>query len=145
MNYIAPFAGMNFNPITDYNKYIKETKALEVGDNNDFENILNQKTSQIQDPMAVEGGIAIDKANNTSPVGDFLGAISNTIGGGLNSVNNKSTAADKAQEAFAMGDDSVSVHDVMIASEKSSLSLNLAMQLRNKVLTAYNDINSIKV
>ena len=53
-------------------------------------------------------------------------------------------AADKAQEALAMGED-ISVHDVMIAAEKASLSLQMALQLRNKLLTAYQEINNVRV
>ncbi len=45
---------------------------------------------------------------------------------------------------MAMGED-VSVHDVMIASEKASLSMGMALQLRNKILSAYTEINNVRV
>lgn len=46
------------------------------------------------------------------------------------------------QEAFARGED-VSVHDMMIASEKATLSLQMAMQIRNKMISAYTDIKNM--
>ena len=156
MDFLSPMDGMQFNPISDYNKYIKETKALEVDDNSSFENVLSQKTAELQNALPVQGGIEIsngaglldspvDAAASSSPVSNFFDSLSSTVGGSMHSVNNKIEAANKAQEAFAMGDDSVSVHDVMIASEKASLSLNLAMQMRNKLMSAYTELNSIKV
>ena len=61
---------------------------------------------------------------------------------GLNDVNNKRLMADAAQEEFAMGGD-VSVHDLMIAQEKASLSMQMAIQTRNKMIAAYNDIKNM--
>jgi flagellar hook-basal body complex protein FliE len=83
---------------------------------------------------------SFDKA----PGSNFMKNFSNSINSGLTSVNNNIEAADKAQESFAMGED-VSVHDVMIASEKAALSLQMAMQIRNKLISAYSEINNIRV
>ena len=69
-------------------------------------------------------------------------SIENAFGNGLNDVNEKRMQADALQEAFARGED-VSVHDLMIASEKSALSLQMAMQLRNKMISAYTDIKNM--
>lgn len=156
MDFLSPLDGMKFNPISDYNKYIKETKALEVDDNSSFENVLGQKTAELQNALPVQGGIEIsngaglfdspvDATTSSSPVSNFFETLSSNVGGSLHSVNNKIDAANKAQEAFAMGDENVSVHDVMIASEKASLSLNLAMQMRNKLMSAYTDLNNIRI
>lgn len=156
MNYISGLDGMDFTPITNYNTYLKKNNALDVDLNNmDFENILSQQNAAMQDSFKVQGGIelnniediaaqhSIQSASN-DPGGNFIKNFSNSIGAGLDSVNNTVKAADRAQEAFATGEN-VSVHDVMIASEKAALSLQMAMQLRNKLMTAYNEINSVRV
>lgn len=154
MNYIGGIEGMNFSPITNYNNYLKNSKSFEIDSNGDFENILNQQTAAIQNP--IQGGVqmnnfdevtaqnSVQAASDSSPTGNFIQSFSNSIGSGLNSVNDSIQAANKAQEAFATGEN-VSVHDVMIASEKANLNLQLAMQLRNKLMSAYNEINNVRV
>lgn len=157
MNFVGGIDGMNFTPITNYNKYLHGSKSLEVNtEGMDFENILQQQTAAMQNPFEIQGGIqmnniddvvaknSVQSVSDASNAGHLLKSFSNSVNGGLNSVNDAMTAANKAQEEFAMGGN-VSVHDVMIASEKASLSMQMAMQLRNKLMTAYNEINNIKV
>ncbi len=157
MNYIGEIGGMNFNPISNYNDYLNNTKSFDVDSSNiDFENVLNKQTASIQDPFQLKGGVelnnfddivaqtAVKVGENEAPTGHFMESFSNSISHGLSSVDDSIKTANKAQEALAMGKN-VSVHDVMIAAEKASLNLQMAMQLRNKMITAYNEINNIRV
>lgn len=160
MDYIGGIEGMNFNPITNYNSYIKNNKVFDMSTNMDFENVLNKQTEALQNPSKVQGGIEMNSFDNILPqtavetsdnsvddinsTGTFVKNVSSSIGGGLNSVNNAIDSANKAQEAFAMGEN-VSVHDVMIASEKAALSMQMAMELRNKLMSAYTELNNIRV
>ena len=156
MDFIGQINGMtNFNPISNYNNYLNKTHALDVDiDSMDFEKVLNQQTSAMQEP--IQGGIQMNKIGDVAvqhtiqpmsesvSTGDVLGNFSKSINSGLQTVNNNVMAADKAQEAFAAGEN-VSVHDVMIASEKSALSMQLATQLRNKLMSAYTELNNVRV
>lgn len=157
MEFLGGVEGMNFSPISNYNGFLKNNVAFDVDSGLDFENILNKQTNMMQNSQAVQGGVdmnmgfddvlaksTVQSAENSSSVGNFAKSIGESIGGGLNAVNNNVVAANKAQEAMAMGED-VSVHDVMIASEKASLSMGMAMQLRNKLISAYTEINNIRV
>lgn len=159
MNFIGGIQGMKFTPINNYNNYLKQNAAFDVDSTNmEFENVLNQQQSAMQNSqkIQVKGGVemnnfddilaknSVQGINGTQSTGDFLNNVSNSISSGLTSVNDKVKAAEKAQEAFAMGEN-ISVHDVMISAEKASLSMQMAMQLRNKMMTAYNEINSIRV
>lgn len=157
MDFVGGIGGTNFTPVTNYNKYLHGSKAFEIDtEGMDFENILKQQTQAMQNPLEIQGGVQVNKIDDvvarnsvqsvdeTSNAGNLLKSLSNSINGGLNSANNAVKAADKAQEEFAMGGN-VSVHDVMIAAEKASLSMQMTMQLRNKLITAYNEINNIRV
>lgn len=147
---------MNFSPISNYNNYLKNNAAFDVDTNSDFENVLNQKQAILQNPMQAQGGVEINNFEDViakqsvqslsakGSTGNLMDSFSKAINGGLTSVNENVKAADRAQEAMAMGED-VSVHDVMIAAEKASLSLQMAMQLRNKMMNAYNELNNVKV
>lgn len=158
MEFIGGVQNMNFTPISNYNGYLKNNDAFKLDDSNmDFENILSKQTAQLQGSATIQGGVqansnlddiaaqaTVQPAGDSSPTSSFIKSFSSSLNSGINSVNNNVTAANKAQEAFAAGED-VSVHDVMIAAEKASLSLSMGMQLRNKLMNAYSEINNVKV
>ena len=52
--------------------------------------------------------------------------------------------ADSLINDFATGGD-VDVHEVVIAAEQANLTLSLAIQVRNKALEAYQEIQRIQV
>lgn len=156
MDYIGGVDGMNFTPISNYNSYLKNSMSFDVDSNMDFENILSKQTAQLQNSQQIQGGIqmsnfddvlaqsSVQGLDSNQTTGNMLNSFSKSIGHGLQSTNESIIAADKAQEAFATGEN-VSVHDVMIASEKASLSMGLTMQLRNKLLSAYSELNNVRV
>jgi flagellar hook-basal body complex protein FliE len=49
------------------------------------------------------------------------------------------------QKAFVMGDERASLSDTMIAMQKASINFQAAVQVRNKVVQAYNDIMNMQV
>lgn len=51
--------------------------------------------------------------------------------------------AQKAIEAFAKGE--ISIHQVVLAMEKADITLQTLIQVRNKVLTAYEEISRMQV
>ena len=153
MNFIGPIDGINFSPIADYNKYLKVSDGFEV--NSDFETILSKQKDLVgQNLTKLNGGLELNMniddltpgstEKNTASAGTFIKSLGRSLGGGLSAANDANVAAEKAQEAMAMGEN-VSVHDVMIASEKAALSMQMTIQLRNKLISAYNEINGIKV
>lgn len=156
MDFSGQIEGLKFSPISNYNSFLKETASFDVDAGMEFENILNKQSEKLQSQNKIQGGIELNRIDDvvgrnsvqsiegSDSTGTFISSVGNSINGGLSSVNNAVEAANKAQEAFAAGEN-VSVHDVMIASEKASLSLSMAIQLRNKLLGAYNEINNIKV
>lgn len=156
MDFIGGIEGMKFTPVSNYNDYLKTNSSFDVDSSTNFENILSQQTAALQEPMQVQGGVemnnfsdvvaqnSVQGLNAHSATASFAKSFGNSLSNGLNSVDGAVTASNKAQEAFAAGED-ISVHDVMIASEKASLSLGLAMQLRNKLLNVYSEINNIRV
>lgn len=70
--------------------------------------------------------------------------IGKAFGNGLNSVNDAQNTAYQAAETFASGGD-ISVHEVMLASQKANLSMQMALQLRNRLVNAYSEINNVRV
>lgn len=100
------------------------SKDLEL--NNDLKTLMSQGIEQ--------SGSAADVA------GDFSKAFNKSI----NELNQSQKEASNAMETLASGGN-IDVHTVMIAAEKASLNMNMALQLRNKIVKAYQDISSIHV
>ncbi|WP_445327012.1 flagellar hook-basal body complex protein FliE [Sporosarcina sp. FSL K6-1508] len=57
----------------------------------------------------------------------------------IQEVNNKQYESDVMTEKLVRGGD-IELHDVMIASQKASIALNATMEVRNKVIEAYQEI-----
>ena len=51
----------------------------------------------------------------------------------LDQVNNSQVKADQMGQSFAMGDDKVSLSDVMISMQKANISFQASVQVRNKL------------
>ena len=81
---------------------------------------------------------------NKSAVENMADSFGRAISDGLNGVNDAEHAAYDAAETFASGGD-ISVHEVMIASQKANLTMQMALQMRNKLVAAYNEINNVRI
>ncbi|GAA5213918.1 flagellar hook-basal body complex protein FliE [Corallincola platygyrae] len=78
----------------------------------------------------------------TNNAGDkFGGLLKNAIDG----VNDLQSQTGQLRTAFEMGDRSVSLGDVMIASQKSSVAFQATVQVRNKLVEAYKEIMNMPV
>ncbi|MDH4285749.1 MAG: flagellar hook-basal body complex protein FliE [Gallionellaceae bacterium] len=87
-----------------------------------------------------QGGIA-PKAKIAAPATDFTHALKTS----LDNVSRAQNHAEAMQKAFVMGDDKVSLSDVMIDMQKANISFQTTVQVRNKVIAAYNDIMNMQV
>lgn len=63
----------------------------------------------------------------------------------LDQVNTMQKQSEKLSQAFIMGDDKVSLSDVMINSQKANISFQATVQVRNKLVSAYQDIMNMQV
>lgn len=62
----------------------------------------------------------------------------------INKVNSAQVEAQQMAKEFALGND-VELHQVIIATEKASLALQLTMQIRNKAIDAYQEIMRMQI
>jgi len=87
------------------------------------------------------GNIAGTAANEGASRVSFSDALKNS----LQQVSNSQKAAEEMGQKFAMGDDSVSLSDTMIAMQKSSIAFQATVQVRNKLVSAYHEIMNMQV
>lgn len=71
-------------------------------------------------------------------------SFSKVISDAINKVNDAQVAADQKVEDFISGED-VSMHDVMLSMQESQLSMQLLIEVRNKVVEAYQEINRVQL
>ncbi|MFS0688103.1 flagellar hook-basal body complex protein FliE [Sporosarcina sp. 179-K 8C2 HS] len=57
----------------------------------------------------------------------------------IQEVNVKQIESDKMTQKLILGED-VDLHNVMITAQKASIALNATMEVRNKVIEAYQEI-----
>ncbi len=72
---------------------------------------------------------------------DFAALLKSSLDG----VAQAQAKSEAMQKAFVLGDNSVSLSDTMIAMQKASINFQAAVQVRNKVVQAYNDIMNMQV
>lgn len=128
-------ADFNLNAVQNYNNFLQKQDAF------DFE------------AEATEFSKALENASKSLPLKDKydpmgLGMFANQVGNGfsnaLNAVNDAKLHAEHLEEDLAMGGPT-SIHDAMIAAEKAELSLQMAVQIRNRILNAYTEITNMAI
>lgn len=84
--------------------------------------------------------------NPTGQVGNNSGSnFADMLTSAVNNVNSMQATSRNMQNAFDMGDPNLSLADVMVAKEKSSIAFEATLQVRNKVLEAYKSIMNMPV
>lgn len=94
--------------------------------------------SKIQTPFIQNQ--AIPKATPENKVDGFGGMFKKA----LQDVNAAQKESEVKTNQLVMGE-GTDIHEVMIASQKANLSLQLTVQMRNKVVEAYQEIMRMQV
>jgi flagellar hook-basal body complex protein FliE len=71
--------------------------------------------------------------------------FSDALKSALDGVAESENKASELGKRFQMGDDSVSLSDVMISMQKASINFQATMQVRNKLVSAYHDMMNMQV
>ena len=85
--------------------------------------------------------VARPAATREAAAADF-GALLKTS---LDQVNASQVAADRLTARFQANDPNVSLEDTMVGLAKANVSLQAAVQVRNRVVAAYHDIMNMQV
>lgn len=75
---------------------------------------------------------------------ELAGSFSDMLKGALESLNAQQQEVTRLNEAFMKGE-ITDIHTLLIASEKAHLGLELTVQVRNKVIEAYQEIMRIQI
>lgn len=103
---------------------------------------IEQMLSQMRATANVASGKPADSAAAGGASGvDFAQVLKSSI----EQVNQTQQQAQKMTEEFASGDPNANLHEVMISLQKANVSFQEMVQVRNKLVSAYQDIMNIQV
>jgi len=103
------------------------------------------KDITIQSNLKALGGVGAPGMDVKKIDSEEVGAsFANTLTESLDKVNDLQKEADKAIEDFAVGK-TRNIHETMIAVNKADLAFRLTMQVRNKIVEAYQEVMRTQV
>ena len=91
--------------------------------------------------VQASGGTSGAQATPAAGTTDFAQVLQNSI----EQVNQTQQQADTLAANFAAGDSSANLHEVMISLQKANVSFQEMVQVRNKLVSAYNDVMNMQV
>ncbi|ACA56755.1 flagellar hook-basal body complex protein FliE [Clostridium botulinum] len=80
-----------------------------------------------------------EKTENTESV-----SFSEILKDKLDGANAKQVKANNSTEAFIKGDE-IDIHNVMLNAEEAKMSMELAVQVRNKLVEAYQELSRMQL
>ncbi|MFD1801138.1 flagellar hook-basal body complex protein FliE [Mixta tenebrionis] len=104
-------------------------------------NVLDQ--IQFQARKIAETGNQLSLHNTQQS--DKSVSFSDLLINSLNNINQLQSSARNQAESYFTGAPGIGLNDVMVAMQKSSVALNLGIQVRNKLVSAYQEIMSMSV
>lgn len=90
-------------------------------------------------PSQLMPGVGIDGATAAAP------SFSQALHSALGRVDDTIAHANGQAKAFAAGDQSIPLSDVMVSLEQANLALQMAAGVRDKVVAAYTNIMNMQV
>lgn len=95
----------------------------------------------VQDSKIFDAIKPLDSTTNASNSNtDFLSMLK----GKLDGVNDSQITASNDTQSFIKGDET-DIHKVMLSTEEAKMSLELAVQVRNKLVEAYQTLNGMQL
>ncbi len=101
----------------------------------------NQLLAQMRTMASAASQYEANKATDVQGQTDF----SNLLQTAINDVNHDMKSAGAMKKNFINGDRQTSLAEVMVTSQKASVEFQLVLQVRNKLLTAYQDVMNMQI
>ena len=102
---------------------------------------IDQLLSQLRVASAAAAGGAAAPATSGAEGPDFATLLKSSI----EQVNAAQQEADKLSKSFERGTPGIELQDVMISLQKANISFQTMVQVRNKLVTAYQEIMNMQV
>ena len=102
---------------------------------------IDQMLSVLRATAAQAGGRTTEAQSPPAGGADFAQILQNSIA----QVSQTQQQAEGMAANFAAGDGNANLHEVMISLQKANISFQEMVQVRNKLVSAYNDVMNMQV
>jgi len=108
---------------------------------------IKSQTQVFQRPQTVNGDVAINRGLNNLQVdtANKVPSFGELMTKAINNVNDVQQKSSSMADAYEKGVAGVDITDVMIASQKASVSFQAMVQVRNKLVDAYKDVMNMPI
>ncbi|GGK72835.1 flagellar hook-basal body complex protein FliE [Amphritea balenae] len=110
---------------------------------------INSVLQQMRDmKMQAQQGMQpeLNQAQSVRPVADDKGdSFADLLKNAVDGVNNSQAEAKSLATAYEKGVQGVDLHQVMISMEKASVSFQAMTQVRNRMVSAYEDVMKMPI
>jgi flagellar hook-basal body complex protein FliE len=101
---------------------------------------ISQTISKLREMAAAAQGQAASK-----PEGQNAGEFSALLKSAIENVNDIQQQAGKLSDSFEKGDPQTNLTEVMVALQKAKISFQAMLEVRNKLVGAYQDIMNMQI
>jgi len=108
---------------------------------NPLTSALQQMQSMAAEAAGTSNAATIGQQSGAASAGGFANALKSSI----DKISDDQTKAVGESQAFEMGSPNVSLSDVMVDTQKANIGLQFGLQVRNKLVAAYNDIMQMSI
>lgn len=101
--------------------------------------------ASLNNPLYLNNMVAANDAktsNGSAPIGGS--SFAQMVNQKIEEANSLQKEADQLTESFLVGEP-VEIHQMLIAMEKADLALRETMEIRNKLLEAYKEIEKMQI
>ena len=103
--------------------------------NKAFGNVLNTSSTN-----------AINNINNADEDNNIQStSFADVLKSSLNDINSQQIKSDSLTDSFTKGEEGVDITDVMLGTAEANTSLQYAVQVRNKLVDAYQEIVKMQI
>lgn len=113
-----------------------------------IQGFAKSQTSGLEDALNSKSLAALGNgpsgAESTGSAGEVLADFGSVMKDQLHQVNELNNQSNDMMKQFALGQ-GADLHSVMIASQKAQMAMEFTMQLRNKMVQAYQEISRMNL
>ncbi len=102
---------------------------------------INQMLAQLKAASELAAGNNKPDTTNAPPQADFGQLLKSAV----DQVNDVQQTAAQLSQGFVRGDPDAQLHEVMISLQKANISFQSMIQVRNRLVTAYQEIMNMQV
>lgn len=108
---------------------------------------MKAQTQAFQRQQVLNGDMAVNRSLNNLQVEtpNKVPSFGDLMAKAINNVNDVQKQSGAMADAYERGVAGVDITDVMIATQKASVSFQAAVQVRNKLVEAYKDVMNMPV